>query len=98
MDRILYAVLTVLHPVFSLMSHLPQFGFVFFFLGAWEAVRVKFRGMLLYVLLCCLCFFSPNIAVLIEKKLHSPELQRAHPRGETVLFYGGAGGARGAGR
>lgn len=87
MERLLYTALVVLHPVFSFMSQFPQFGFLFFFLGMWEVVKVRFKGMLIYIVLCCFCFFSPNIAVMIEKKLYSPELDKARPRGDTYLFY-----------
>lgn len=86
MERVLFALLTVLHPVLTFMSQLPQFGFLLFFLGLWEAMRARFKGMLLYIVMCCLCFFSPNLAVMVERKLASPELRKAYPRGEVLLY------------
>ena len=68
MDRTLYGLLSLLSPVFDAASHVPWIGFVFYLVGLKQAVTGRFSYFWL-VIFSNLCFFSPNIALMIQDKL-----------------------------
>ncbi len=69
MDKVLYGVFVLLSAVFNVVSHVPWIGFIFYFVGLRHAVVGRFN-VLWFVFFANLCFFSPNIAVLIQRQLY----------------------------
>jgi len=69
MEKALYGLLVLLSAVFNVLSHVPWIGFFFYGVGLRHAVLARFN-VFWHVFFANLCFFSPNIAVLIQEKLY----------------------------